>query len=479
MCGIAGRVNQSAPVDRAEIFRMTELIAHRGPDDHGYHLRTRVGLGHRRLSHHRPRRRPPAARQRGRHRLDRLQRRDLQPRRAAPASWSRAATASAPTPTPRRSSTPTKSGAPTAPSRLRGMFAFAIWDERAAAPDARARSPGHQAALLRAARRRSRLRLRGEVAPRRARASTARVDDDALAAYLALRYVPAPLTMFRGVKKLPPATILTWQAGRVSISRYWDLADVATRDDAPPTEAEATAELRERIDHVTQAAPDVRGAGRRLPLRRPRLDHHHRVDAARRRRARRAQDLHVGYAERRHAVRGRARLRAPGRRRRSAPSTTRCASPCARPPTRCPRSSGTSTSRSPIPPACRSTSSRSRAKEQVTVVLSGEGADEALGGYYIYRRMARSRRCASGSAGRRRRALARRRAARRSCRTTSVRRAARLFGAPARGVVPRRVARLRRRRRGAAAQFHERPRTARRRRRASRCSRRTGRRRAA
>ena len=50
MCGIAGRVNQAAPVDRAEIFRMTELMAHRGPDDHGYHLRTRVGLGHRRLS---------------------------------------------------------------------------------------------------------------------------------------------------------------------------------------------------------------------------------------------------------------------------------------------------------------------------------------------------------------------------------------------------------------------------------------------
>jgi asparagine synthase (glutamine-hydrolysing) len=50
MCGIAGRVNHAAPVDRAEIFRMTRLIAHRGPDDCGYHLRPRIGLGHRRLS---------------------------------------------------------------------------------------------------------------------------------------------------------------------------------------------------------------------------------------------------------------------------------------------------------------------------------------------------------------------------------------------------------------------------------------------
>src|SRR5262245_2401352 len=50
MCGIAGRVNQHDPVDRAELFRMTEAVAHRGPYDAGYHLRARVGLGHRRLS---------------------------------------------------------------------------------------------------------------------------------------------------------------------------------------------------------------------------------------------------------------------------------------------------------------------------------------------------------------------------------------------------------------------------------------------
>ena len=47
MCGIAGRVNQWRPVEREELFRMMEPIAHRGPDDHGYHLRPRVALGHR------------------------------------------------------------------------------------------------------------------------------------------------------------------------------------------------------------------------------------------------------------------------------------------------------------------------------------------------------------------------------------------------------------------------------------------------
>ena len=52
MCGICGIVNliESDPVDRMTIDRMTEALAHRGPDDAGYFVKGRVGLGHRRLS---------------------------------------------------------------------------------------------------------------------------------------------------------------------------------------------------------------------------------------------------------------------------------------------------------------------------------------------------------------------------------------------------------------------------------------------
>ena len=60
--------------------------------------------------HHRPRDRPAAALQRGRLAVDRLQRRDLQLRRAARRARWRAATASAPRATPRSSSTPTRVG---------------------------------------------------------------------------------------------------------------------------------------------------------------------------------------------------------------------------------------------------------------------------------------------------------------------------------------------------------------------------------
>src|SRR5438874_902919 len=52
MCGIAGifEFDSAARADSRLLERMTNLIAHRGPDDWGHVLRGNVGLGHRRLS---------------------------------------------------------------------------------------------------------------------------------------------------------------------------------------------------------------------------------------------------------------------------------------------------------------------------------------------------------------------------------------------------------------------------------------------
>jgi asparagine synthase (glutamine-hydrolysing) len=52
MCGICGRFNfgSGAPVVPADLQRMTAVIAHRGPDDEGYHIDGPLGLGFRRLS---------------------------------------------------------------------------------------------------------------------------------------------------------------------------------------------------------------------------------------------------------------------------------------------------------------------------------------------------------------------------------------------------------------------------------------------
>jgi len=386
MCGIAGRVNQAAPVDRAEIFRMTELIAHRGPDDHGYHLRTRVGLGHRRLSiidlaggrqplaneddtvwivfngeiyNHVELRRELIARG---HRFRTHS--DTEAIVHAYEEWG-----------------------PMCARRLRGMFAFAIWDDRnqrlTLVRDRLGIKPIYYAQLG------GDLVFGSEIKSLLTVPEVdGAVDDDALSAYLALRYVPAPLTMFRGVKKLPPASILTWSAGRVSIERYWDLATLPTRDGAPPTDAEATADLRERVDHVTKLrlmsevpvgaflsggldstmitaamlkAEDARGA---------------------------LKTFSVGYAEddaQSEDELAYARLAADalGTEHREVRVTMREAADA-------------------LPkivwhldepvadPACVPLYFLSkRARQEVTVVLSGEGADEALGGYYIYRRMAK------------------------------------------------------------------------------------------
>src|SRR5206468_3541846 len=83
--------------------------------------------------------------------------------------------------------------------RLRGMFAFAIWDERqeklTLVRDRLGIKPIYYALLG------SDLAFGSEVKSLLcARTINDAIDDDALAAYLALRYVPAPLTMFQGVK---------------------------------------------------------------------------------------------------------------------------------------------------------------------------------------------------------------------------------------------------------------------------------------
>jgi asparagine synthase (glutamine-hydrolysing) len=51
MCGVAGIIRKDdGPVDRDEIERITELVAHRGPDGVGHHLDGALALGHRRLA---------------------------------------------------------------------------------------------------------------------------------------------------------------------------------------------------------------------------------------------------------------------------------------------------------------------------------------------------------------------------------------------------------------------------------------------
>lgn len=52
MCGICGQYyfKEKRPVSFQTIKKMTDSIAHRGPDDEGFHVTDSIGLGFRRLS---------------------------------------------------------------------------------------------------------------------------------------------------------------------------------------------------------------------------------------------------------------------------------------------------------------------------------------------------------------------------------------------------------------------------------------------
>ena len=84
----------------------------------------------------------------------------------------------------------------------------------------------------------------------------AEIDPVALHQYLALGYVPAPLSIFRGIKKLPIASALFIEDGRTRVHRYWRLPE---RVETGRTEADWADELVAEIERVvvSQMVSDV------------------------------------------------------------------------------------------------------------------------------------------------------------------------------------------------------------------------------
>ena len=129
--------------------------------------------------------------------------------------------------------------------RLRGMFAVAIWDAArrrlVLARDRFGIKPlyyRHAAGELAFA---SELRAlpRGEI------------DLDALEAFLAFNSIPAPLTIFREVRKLPAGHVLVWEDGSVRLERFARPAPLPQRVD--DEEAELVEELRARLRDSVRA----------------------------------------------------------------------------------------------------------------------------------------------------------------------------------------------------------------------------------
>ncbi len=122
-------------------------------------------------------------------------------------------------------------------SYLRGMFAFAIWDERDEslfiARDRLGKKP-----LLYSHQSNGDLIFGSEFRALLKHPSISReVDFEAIHHYLSYLCVPAPLTAFKQIRKLEPAHWLRWKNGAIEINRYW-LPDFSKKIKISETEAE-------------------------------------------------------------------------------------------------------------------------------------------------------------------------------------------------------------------------------------------------
>jgi len=244
VCGIAGFVaterTSGNTTERLDLVRrMCDAIRHRGPDDDGFLVDGPVALGMRRLSiidlssGHQPI-----------HNEDRtvwiVFNGEIYNFRALRTALERRG---------HRFSTNTDTEAIVhayeewgihAIGRLRGMFGLAIWDRRSQSLVLARDRAGIKPLYYTAAG--GTLYFGSEIkAILQAREVPRDLDLDALDHYLSFLYTPSDGSIFRGIRKLPPGCLATWQDGRLQVERYWQ---PSAEETFRGSEADAVHELR-------------------------------------------------------------------------------------------------------------------------------------------------------------------------------------------------------------------------------------------
>jgi asparagine synthase (glutamine-hydrolysing) len=244
MCGICGIVyrDRERQVDAADVKRMSDIIRHRGPDDDGFHIHENVGLGMRRLSiidlvtgsqpiynedntcaivfngeiyNHQTLRHELKARG---HQF--TSQADTEAILHAYEEFGELC-----------------------PTKLNGMFAFAIWDDRRRrlfiARDRLGIKPLYYyfdgERLLFGSELKSILQIKD--VPRQ-------IDVRALDNFLTFEYIPAPLSIFKNIHKLLPGHWLSFENGQIKQERYWHL-DYGSADQSPQAFEQRLVELLE------------------------------------------------------------------------------------------------------------------------------------------------------------------------------------------------------------------------------------------
>ncbi|GAK51908.1 asparagine synthetase [glutamine-hydrolyzing] 1 [Candidatus Moduliflexus flocculans] len=248
MCGICGKIyaDRLQKITEHEIRRMNTVLQHRGPDDEGYFIKNQIGFGHQRLSIiDLSTGQQPMSNARG----------DL---------WivfngeiyNFLALRNTLTQQGIRFQTMSDTEiilhlydlyGVTCVEHLRGMFAFAIWDERQqrlfAARDRVGKKPFFYyvnkhgfwfASEIKAI-------LQDDTVERA-------MNIEAMWHYLTYQYTPPPATMFQGICQLPPAHTLIYESGEVQVERYWTLRYLPkTRQSSQERQEKLLALLRESV----------------------------------------------------------------------------------------------------------------------------------------------------------------------------------------------------------------------------------------
>ncbi len=250
MCGINGIASTKGPVDRSILETMRDVLTHRGPDGEGLYVKDNIGLGHRRLSIvDLALGQQPMTNEDGRivivfngeiyNHAD--WRQDLERRGHVYRT---------------HCDTETilhlyEENGIDVVNELRGMFAFAIWDDhRQILFLARDRFGVKPLYYYHAAD--GSLYFASEIkAILATKAISARINFAAMPDFLANHAPSGETTLFEGIRKLLPGHTLTWQSGRVDIQRYWNISfadgDIAPRRSDSDYVAEWSALFRESV----------------------------------------------------------------------------------------------------------------------------------------------------------------------------------------------------------------------------------------
>jgi asparagine synthase (glutamine-hydrolysing) len=248
MCGIAGIVSTDRP-NAQLVRRMCDVLAHRGPDGMGFHEDDRAVLGMRRLAIIDVERGDqPVYNEDGT--VAAVFNGELYNFPALRAELSRKGHRFAGDGDTECLVHLYEEYGDDLVTRLRGMFAFAIWDRRRRrlllARDRIGKKPLYWRSAGRSLSFGSELKalVQDPALPRA-------VDPVALHHYLTYQYVPAPWSIYRGIGKLPPGHLLTWQDGQYETRRYWRL-------DCAPRRGEGEEEAAERLRELLLDATRVR-----------------------------------------------------------------------------------------------------------------------------------------------------------------------------------------------------------------------------